>query len=124
VDFDKIDYTKADIGKTFYYTIYELNEDKNGYIYDKAIYYIIVKVQDDCDGVITTDVTKIKSVNGREAVILGEIEFSEPEPLTADNFPIYNYILLTALSLGAIVFFGLKRIKEWGDYYANKPKVK
>ncbi len=46
----QIDYTKADIGKTYTYTVSEVKGDKNYITYDSASFQIHIKVEDDNEG--------------------------------------------------------------------------
>lgn len=53
VDFGRIAYTNADVGKTYAYRIAEINDAKPGYTYDSSWYTARVHVVDNADGTIS-----------------------------------------------------------------------
>ena len=57
VVFDAISYTTADIGKTYTYTISEVDGDKAGYAYDKSVKTVTVVITDNGNGTITATPT-------------------------------------------------------------------
>jgi|GEM_PF-1880827 len=54
VVFPAILYTEADAGKSFYYTVCELNDGVGGYTYDSTVYTVCVSVTDNGDGTLNT----------------------------------------------------------------------
>lgn len=74
--FTPITYTQADMGKTFVYTVQEINDGKPGYEYDNAVYTVEVKVIDKGDGTLRTEVTAAKPGDGNEAVPAQVLTFS------------------------------------------------
>ena len=55
VKFNTINYTQADAGKTFNYTISEVNDGKAGYTYDDAVKKVTVTVTDNGDGTLAVN---------------------------------------------------------------------
>lgn len=74
--FTPITYTQADMGKTFIYTVKEINDAKTGYEYDNTVYTITVKVIDNGDGTLSTEVAVTKPGNGSEAITVELLAFS------------------------------------------------
>lgn len=60
VTFDDLIFTQADMGKTYYYTIREVQEDNPGYGYDSTFYTIKIEVVDNNDGTSTANKTILK----------------------------------------------------------------
>ena len=56
VSFDAIEYKQADAGKTFTYNITEVDGKKGGYTYDTKTVTVTVKVTDNGDGTLSTEV--------------------------------------------------------------------
>lgn len=52
VTFDRIDYTQADAGKTYHYTVKETTADGSGFTMDKTVYTITVTITDNGDGTL------------------------------------------------------------------------
>ena len=78
-EFAPIRYTQEDAGKTFNYTVTEVNGGKPGYTYDDTEYEIIVKVEDNGDGTLNVTYT----VNGEEdAEILFANEYTADATVT------------------------------------------
>ncbi len=46
ITFDAIEYTLEDVGETFIYTVSEVDEGKEGYVYDDTVYTVTVTVTD------------------------------------------------------------------------------
>lgn len=57
VDFSRISYSNADVGKTYTYRISEVNSGRAGYTYDANTYTVKVAVKDNADGTITATPT-------------------------------------------------------------------
>lgn len=76
ISFAPLTYTQADMGKTFIYTVKEINDAKSGYEYDNSVYTITVKVIDNSDGTLRTEVTATKPGNGNETIPAKSIVFS------------------------------------------------
>lgn len=75
VDFDKLEFTQADVG-TKTYTIVEENSGLPGYTYDSSIYTVEIKVIDNDDGTISTNIESIIKIRDEENPIEVEtIEF-------------------------------------------------
>ena len=93
-EFDKITYTLGDAGKTFTYTVKEVNDAQGGVTYDETVYTVTVKVEDNGDG--TLKITKSENWNKLDFAnsynaAEGEVEFSGEKTLTgkalkADDF--------------------------------------
>ncbi len=65
VNFGRLNYTHLDDGKTFYYEVVEVNEEKPGYTYDDTRYTVKVTVSDNADGTLT--VTAVDAATGKDA---------------------------------------------------------
>lgn len=76
VSFAPITYTQADTGNTFIYTMKEVSDAKPGYEYDNTVYTITVKVIDDGDGTLHTEVIITKPGDGNETITAESIVFS------------------------------------------------
>ena len=74
--FTPITYTQADMGKTFIYTLKEINEAKLGYEYDNTVYTIEVKVIDNGDGTLKTEVSAVKPGDADATVPVTDLTFS------------------------------------------------
>lgn len=74
--FTPITYKQADMGKTFVYTIQEINENKLGYAYDNTVYTVEVKVIDNGDGTLRTEVSASKPGDGNTADPVQSLAFS------------------------------------------------
>ena len=55
--FDKINYNESDIGKTYTYTISEVNDNEPGYTYDTHVETISVSIEDNGDGTLSTNIS-------------------------------------------------------------------
>ena len=55
--FDKINYNESDIGKTYVYTISEVDDKQPGYTYDSHEETISVKVEDNGDGTLKANIS-------------------------------------------------------------------
>ncbi|MBR4067103.1 MAG: Cna B-type domain-containing protein [Clostridia bacterium] len=64
VSFGRLNYTHLDDGKTFYYEVVEVNEEKPGYTYDDTRYTVKVTVSDNADGTLT--VTAVDAATGKD----------------------------------------------------------
>ena len=53
----EISYNEKDINQTYLYTVSEVNDRKDGYIYDETIYQVEVHVSDDGEGTLIPEVT-------------------------------------------------------------------
>ena len=58
-----LEYTEKDIGKTFEYELYEMNDGKGGITYDASVYVVEVTVSDNGNGGITVQSTMTKNGN-------------------------------------------------------------
>ena len=83
ITFSPIEYTQADIGKTFTYTVSEVKGDKTGITYDADVITVKVEVTDNGSGTLATKVTDDSSpiafTNVFEAD--GEVHFSGTKTL-------------------------------------------
>lgn len=68
ISFSPINYTEADAGKTYTYTVSEVNAGADGYTYDGSIYTITVEVIDDGKGGLTATPTIKKGEQDVEAI--------------------------------------------------------
>ena len=76
ISFAPITYTQADMGKVYVYTLKEINEAKPGYEYDNTVYTIEVKVIDNGDGTLKTEVSTVKPGDGTSTVPVIALTFS------------------------------------------------
>jgi len=76
ISFTPIIYTQADMGKAFVYTLKEVNGANPGYEYDNTVYTIEVKVIDNGDGTLKTEVSAVKPGDETEAVPITALTFS------------------------------------------------
>ena len=56
ISFDKINYNESDIGKTYTYTISEVNDNQPGYTYDSHEETISVQIEDNGDGTLKANI--------------------------------------------------------------------
>ena len=92
VAFDEIKYDQDDIGKTFTYTVSEVNDKKSGYGYSDEVYTVTVNVADGGNGKL--DVTPVIKNKANEVVdtmtfantyaATGEINLTANKTLAAD----------------------------------------
>ncbi|MCD8096741.1 MAG: hypothetical protein LUE31_01625 [Lachnospiraceae bacterium] len=62
-----VTYDQKDIGKTYYYTITEVNDAQSGYTYDETVYVAKVVVSDAGNGELSTDITYYKAEKAAES---------------------------------------------------------
>ena len=82
VDFDALQFTPSDLGKTFVYTIYEqIPADDARFIYDESVYTVTVRVADSAssDGNIPAQAVYTKDGLPVDSVVFGN-RCPEPEP--------------------------------------------
>ena len=70
----EISYNEKDINQTYLYTVSEVNDRKDGYIYDETIYQVEVHVSDDGEGTLIPEVTIHKK--GEESLYKGALTFT------------------------------------------------
>ena len=112
IAFPALEYGKDDIGKTYDYTITEINDKQDNVKYDESVYKVSVTVSDNGEGSV------IAEVEGDTAVftnVYNEPEPPAPEPpeekptpQTGDNLMIGLYIAL--LLTAAIAFLVFRRM--------------
>ena len=105
-----------DIGKTYTFKIYEKKGSTAGVTYDKTVYTVTVKVEQNPDGSLKT------VVNGVDTNAI-KLEFTntyeKPQtPVTGDNFPVIALGTLMVLSGVAVVALLLTKKKKGGKYAA------
>lgn len=76
IAFTPITFTQADMGKTYYYSIAEINDNRPGYEYDNTVYTIVINVVDNGDGTLRTEYTITKPGNANSNIEADNIEFS------------------------------------------------
>lgn len=111
VIFPKIQYTEADAGKEFYYTIYEVDEGIGGYTYDSTAYTVLVSVTDNGDGTLIVKQsleegkTDIEFVNtyaaSNTSVSLNAIKVINGRVLEEGQF---NYVLNQVTETGTFIY--------------------
>ena len=69
VTFDRIDYTLADAGKTYTYTVKETTASGNGMTVDATIYTVTVTIEDNHDGTLSVMPTYSNGVNETTAMV-------------------------------------------------------
>jgi len=74
--FDELVYAQEDMDQTFYYTIEEINDSKPGYQYDDTIYTVAVRVIDNNDGTLSTEVLITKAGSQDEIIIVEDMVFT------------------------------------------------
>ena len=103
INFDNINYTAKDVGKTFTYTIIEQSSKNSNIIYDTTEYTIQVRITDDGEGNITAIAD-----NNNELSFVNTVKQNQDIPETG-TFGAITYVLLSALSFGAVFFVRKKR---------------
>ena len=103
INFDNINYTAKDVGKTFTYTIIEQSSKNSNIIYDTTEYTIQVRITDDGEGNITAIAD-----NNNELSFVNTVKQNQDIPETG-TFGAMTYVLLSALSFGAVFFVRKKR---------------
>ena len=103
INFDTINYTAKDVGKTFTYTIIEQSSKNSNIIYDTTEYTIQVRITDDGEGNITAIAD-----NNNELSFVNTVKQNQDIPETG-TFGAMTYVLLSALSFGAVFFVRKKR---------------
>lgn len=100
--------------QTYYYTLREVNDDKEGYTYDETVYNIVVLVTSDDKGTLTPNVYVYKQSSDLK---LDKIAFvnnytSDPDdqtkpPSTGDITNFYFWFVLAGISLLGLVILTL-----------------
>ena len=84
ITFSAIEYDLDDAGKTYTYTVKEVNDGKAGITYDTTVYTVEVEVKDAGDGTLTVtatdNATKLNFTNTYAAD--GSVQFSGAKTLT------------------------------------------
>lgn len=112
-EFDEITFTQADIGKTFVYTISEVNDETDNYIFDGIVYTARVVVEDNGDGTLKItaaivndageDVAEIQFVNQYEEPVdpnypnLGDGDSKNPDSGVSEAAPFAALMMTSAL---------------------------
>lgn len=100
INFATLNYNDTQIGQTFKYRIFEMNEGQAGVIFDKTTYEVDVKVVDNGKG-LELEVEGYKLLNGKKE----RIEDFNPNDITFTNTEYYVEVPETG-TLGKIPFFG------------------
>ena len=121
ISFNEYKFTQEDIGKTFIFELSEEDLGKENYIYDSTVYKIAVKVVDNNDGTIGTEVSVLKVTDSEEIPVeLDDIVFTnnyQEKPVvsdissssssasmkTGDSSPVFPVSLLMLSSLAIII---------------------
>ena len=109
----QLTYTLADIGKTFTYSLSEVNTGVEHMTYDKTVYEIVVVVtQDNVTGALELTVTR----NGEavtDSAAFTNVYYVEP-PKTADAFnpAIAAMMGISAIGMLAVLILGKKKSEE------------
>jgi len=131
ISFDKISYSKNDIGKTYTYTVKEVPGDDTSIMYDNSVYTVSVTPKDDDnDGIITADpvITKNGAAadslafdNGAETSVsvtkkwIGAAASSVIIDLYADGVKTDKSKTLTADDNWQYTFTGLDKYKDGNE---------
>ncbi|MBR2719076.1 MAG: Cna B-type domain-containing protein, partial [Clostridia bacterium] len=131
IAFSAIEYDQNDAGKTFTYTVKEVNDEQPGIIYDQRLYTVTVTVVDDGYGTLTVipniSESNMNFTNTYEAV--GEITFSGTKTLEGrdmTDFDVFTFSIMegeneiatvTNDAEGNIVFPAIKyHLEDVGEY--------
>ena len=101
INFASFNYNDTQIGQTFKYRIFEMNEGQGGVIFDKTTYEIDVKVVDNGKG-LELEVEGYKIMAGKKE----KIENFNPNDITFTNTEYYVEVPETG-TLGKLPFFGM-----------------
>ncbi|SHJ39931.1 Spy0128 family protein [Parasporobacterium paucivorans] len=114
--FAPITYTQKDMGKSFKYSLYEINDNKSGYQYDDTEYIIEVKIVDNGDGTLKADTTIMKTpgdyaVNAEDIGFANQYKAISVTAATNDDSPILWYTFTALLSLTVLLVLRKRRVR-------------